>query len=144
MSAAILFYGYNLGAPDDSGWAIENEENFQEEWFDSVLMDDDYAEAMRSRILEESGLIPLKDFTSFDSEEKLAARCGVRIVSYGHSNTTFYGLALAGSVHEADDWSPKHVAPVVDYSAIKLYRALEKLGMKTTQVNPSWILAPQE
>ena len=144
MSAAILFYGYNLGAPDDSGWAIENEENFQKEWFDSILMDEGYAEVMRSRILEESGLVPLRDFTPVDSEEKLAARCGVQIVSYGHSNTMFYGLALAGTVCEADDWSPKHVAPVVSGDAARLREALESMEMRPTQVNPSWILAPQE
>lgn len=150
MSAAILFYGYNLGAPDDSGWAIEGADNFDEEWFEhstgSSLTDwePDYVGAMRDEILDRYGLIPLKDFDSSNAKEKLAKHCGVEVVSFGHSNTTFYGLALAGTVHQATDWYPKHVAPIAGGDAGKLREALDKLGMKPLQANPSWILAPQE
>lgn len=145
MSAAVLFYGYNLGAPDDSGWAIQGEENFDQPWFDDAVdFERDYADAMRGHLLVKSGLVELKDFTTFDAEEKVAARYGVEVVSYGHSNTRFYGLALTGTVDRADDWSPKHVAPTASGDATRLYKALELLGMQPTQVNPSWILAPDE
>lgn len=144
MSSAILFYGYNLGAPDDAGWAIEDEVDFEEAWYTAALdLDEGYVEAMNRRLLEASGMNP--DEIDASHTEMVARRCNVRVVHYGHSNTQFYGLALADSVHVADDWSPKHVAPVTSYATPDpLASALEVLGMKPTQANPSWILAPQE
>jgi hypothetical protein len=156
MSAAVLFYGYSLGAPDDTGWEIEHELDFDEEWFITALnADEDYVKAMQRRLLLESG-VPEDELVSFDLADRLAQVCGVRFVEYGHSNTLFYGLALEGSVYEANDWSPACIKPDFDWNASvvtpgvdvpsdqSLRGALEVLGMQPVQVRPSWIIAPRE
>jgi hypothetical protein len=144
MSSAILFYGYNLGAPDDEGWAIKDEPDFEEPWFTwAQEADEDYAEAMVRRLLESTGWEG--DELPDKAADLVARRCHVRVITCGHSNSLFYGLALEDTVHEADDWTPKCVSPVTSCATPgPLTKALEALGMKPVQVNPSWILAPQE
>lgn len=156
MSAAVLFYGYSLGAPDDTGWEIEKEADFAEEWFIRALeTDDDYLDAMRRRLLLTSGLRE-DELTGLDLVAETARLYGVRFVEYGHSNTLFYGIALDGSVYEANDWSPACIKPDFDWnvnmvvpgvdvpSDQNLRVALEALGMYPVQVRPSWVLAPRE
>lgn len=157
MSAAVLFYGYNLGAPDDSGWALKGDTptfnpdtDFEPEWLtEAEAADGDLAEAMRRTILLASGA-PEGDAVAhrvpgLNLDDLLAKRCGVRLLTCGHSNAPFYGLALANAVHRADDWTPKCVAPTTRSASHEpLDKALKALSMRPSQLNPSWILAPEE
>jgi hypothetical protein len=157
MSAAVLFYGYNLGAPEDSGWALKGDTpgfradtDFEPEWLtEAEAADEDLAEAMRRTILIASDVpeseAVMNRVPGFSLDDLLAKRCGVRLLTCGHSNSPFYGLALADTVHRADDWTPKCIAPTTRCASTEpLARALEALDMKPAQLNPSWILAPEE
>lgn len=157
MSAAVLFYGYNLGAPEDSGWALKgdgpdfrSDTDFTPEWLiEAEATCVDYVEMMRQTVLVASGTpedeIAVSGIPGLDLDDLLAKRCGVRLFTCGHSNAPFYGLALADAVHRADDWTPKCIVPTVSCASHEpLDRALEALDMKPTQLNPSWILAPEE
>lgn len=157
MSVAVLFYGYNLGAPEDSGWALKGDTpdfradiDFEPEWLiEAETADEDLVEAMRRAILIASG-VPESEAVAhrvpgLDLDDLLAKRCGVRLLTCGHSNSPFYGLALADTVHRADGWTPKCIAPTARCASHEpLARALEALDMKPVQLHPSWILAPEE
>lgn len=157
MSAeAYLYYGFLLGCPEEAGWlvkeadrygGIENPEDREGlGWLAAAEEEGDYVDRMRNVILAEAGsdLAPSEDLSP---DELLATRCGVEIVEHGSSFTgvMHYGVAMAGTVCRADDWTPKQIAPAsVMGSHEPLHRALKALGMTPNQVNPSWILAPGE
>ncbi|MFE0472432.1 hypothetical protein ACFW2V_12545 [Streptomyces sp. NPDC058947] len=149
MSAAVLFYGFNLGAPDDMGWAFLRHGPGSEREFDweaNAEADggNEYQPWMARAILLGTG-VPEDDIPLDVPEGFLARRCGVQILTFGHSNTLFYGIALAGTVQWADDWSPKSVVPASTLDGHEpLARALDALGVKPRQANPAWILAPSE
>lgn len=157
MSGAVLFYGYNLGDPEGSGWALKGDTpdfradtDFEPEWLtEAEAADEDLVEAMRRTILIASGT-PESEAVAhrvpgFSLDDLLANQCGIRLLTCGHSNSLFYGLALANAVHRADDWTPKCIAPTTGCASHEpLDRALDALGMKPVQLHPSWILAPEE
>jgi len=161
MSMAVLFYGYSLGVPDDSDWAIKNLDEFEPDWLTEyeadLEMDDDgegYEFHMRRAILLASG-VPDELITKDNAEATLKEQ-GLEVITFGHSNTRFYGLALAGSVYEADDWSPKCIAPNFEWNSnIRipgvdfpddgcLRNGLRYLSMEPVQERASWIIAPRE
>lgn len=157
MSAAVLFYGYNLGAPEDSGWALKGDTpdfradtDFEPEWLiEAEAADENLAEAMRRTILIASDVpeseAVVNRVPGLSLDDLLAKRCGVRLLTCGHSNSLFYGLALADTVYQADDWTPRCIAPTAQSASHEpLARALEALDMRPVQLNPSWILAPEE
>lgn len=155
MSASILFYGYNLGAPEDSGWAIKGDDlDFEPDWLIEWERDTDdlgVDHYMRRAILLANGTSE-EEIIKGDDGALLAERCSLEVVTFGHFNTLFYGLAIAGLVHRADDWSPTVIGAnqlsenLIPYFSVvdRLGRALGVMGMDLIQEAPSWILAPQE
>lgn len=161
---AIMFYGYDLGSVDDTfGWEGETIEDEEPEWIQdgTDLHDEDYARAMTEAVLKAAEVDPDSvrrgAFHITDLDNLLARNCGVQFLPYGHENTQFYGIALAGTVHTADDWSPKRVSPVLpghsagrseqdvlDNSAKLLRDALKALGLKPSDEGPSWIISARE
>src|ERR1044072_893668 len=161
MSMAVLFYGYSLGVPDDGDWAIQNTDEFEPDWlteYEAALEEDDDGEGyefyMRRALLLASG-VPDDLITRGNAEATLKEQ-GLEVITFGHSNTQFYGLALAGSVYEADDWSPKCIAPNFEWNPnIRipgvdfpndgyLHNGLRALSMEPVQERASWIIAPRE
>ena len=149
MPEAILFYGYNLNDPDEDRWTVKEDDgggDFQPPWFESVGagIDPDLRNSMNKAILEARGF-DLEGVSWYDYDGLTARHCGVVILTYGHSNSLYYGIGLAGSVYVADDWSPKPVAPGSNLDSHEpLVEALKALGMTPEPGNPSWILAPSE
>jgi hypothetical protein len=155
MSAALLFYGYSLGVPDDGDWAIKNADEFEPDWLTEAEDDDEgYEYHMRRAILLASG-VPDDLITEENAEATLKEQY-LEVITFGHSNTRFYGLALAGSVYRADDWSPACIRPNFEWNPSTalpgidfpddgcLHNALRYLSMEPSQERASWILAPQE
>jgi hypothetical protein len=162
MSAAVLFYGYSLGAPDDTGWAIRNEEEFEPDWLVQAEADmeadddgDGYEYHMRRAVLL-ADEVPAGEITSENAEALMKDRCSMEIITFGHYNTLFYGLALTGSVYRASDWSPSPITPNFEWNPNLhtpgvdfpddgyLHNALRALGMEPTQGRATWILAPDQ
>lgn len=157
MSTAILFYGYNLGELAGFDHPFEDAEWFKE------ADESEFLREIRSALLAASGIDvlddPYRNQTPYEDDALLSSRCGLEVLYYGHSNTEFYGLALAGAVHRADDWSPKgeldlKVPQMVELrvdgetktrrpSRDVLREGLMVLGIKEPD-EPSWILAPVE
>lgn len=147
MSAgAVLFYGYDLGSPESEGWKIEEADfsgRFRAPWMgrnsdESV----DYSTSMTLTLLKEAGARVSK---ATHLSEALAHHCGVVVVRYGHLHCPGYGLALTGSVYRAVNCTARQVAPNLGGARhVLLEGALEVLGMSPLQLNPSWILAPEE
>lgn len=153
MTSAVLFFGYDLGQLMDGNWLIDQYEETSTEpsWVATAERDSAGEEGsewwecvMRQHLLVASGM-PEEDLPSLcDLDDALARRCKIRLIVYGHSNTLHFGLALAGTVQEADDWSPKVVSVLTSGHHNKLDEALRVLGFKPDRVTPSWILAPVE
>ncbi|AXH66298.1 hypothetical protein SEA_SATIS_137 [Streptomyces phage Satis] len=161
MSAAILFYGYSLGVPDDGDWALKNLDEFEPDWLTEYEADaeaeadgEGYEYHMRRAILLASG-VKDEEITRENAEALLKEQY-LEVISFGHRNTLFYGLALTGSVYRADDWSPQCIRPDFEWNPNlnipgvdmpdngPLYNALRDLSMEPVQERPSWILAPEE
>lgn len=162
MSVAVLFYGYSLGSPDDSGWAITNGDDFEPDWILQSEADmegeydgEGYQYHMRRAVLL-ADEVPEGEITRSNAEALMKERCSMEIINFGHSNTSLYGLALAGSVYEADDWSPSLIRPNFEWNPNiripgvdfpddgSLHGALRALWMEPVQERASWILAPRE
>jgi hypothetical protein len=162
MSMAVLFYGYSLGVPSDGDWAIKNADEFEPDWLTEAEADmeadedgEGYEYHMRRAVLL-ANEVPEEEITRENAEALMKARCSMEIITFGHSNTQFYGLALAGSVYRADDWSPVCITPNFEWNPNLhipgvdfpddgyLHGALRALWMEPTQERASWILAPQE
>lgn len=162
MSIAVLFYGYSLGVPSDGDWAIKNADEFEPDWLAEAEADmkadkdgEGYEYRMRRAVLL-ANEVPEEEITRENTEALMKKRCSMEIITFGHSNTQFYGLALAGSVYRADDWSPACITPDFEWNPSLyipgvdfpddgyLHHALRALCMEPTQERASWILAPQE
>lgn len=162
MSMAVLFYGYSLGVPSDGDWAIKNADEFEPDWLAEAEADvkadkdgEGYEYRMRRAVLL-ANEVPEEEITRENAEALMKKRCSMEIITFGHSNTQFYGLALAGSVYRADDWSPACITPDFEWNPSLyipgvdfpddgyLHHALRALCMEPTQERASWILAPQE
>lgn len=153
---ATLYYGFYLGNLRE-GWAasvtpsasdrfrIDQPEDLP--WFQAALEDgdEDYNLHMRIHLLSEAE-IDAADLDDKAVTEAVAASWGIELVEHGcfPYGETHIGIAMAGSVHEADDWTPKAIDPQSGGDPTKLLCALVALGLKPVQANPSWILAPGE
>jgi hypothetical protein len=149
---ATLYYGFMLGCPNDGGWEVAEADEYGDlgeaglPWVEAAEDEDDYESHMCLAIFISMG-IEAADVPSSELNEALAKRCGVEVVQCGSSpaDIMHFGIALAGSVHRADDYTPKAIAPNVGVTGHEpLHAALRALGLSPNQVNPSWILAPGE
>lgn len=161
--SAVLFYGYNLGSPENSGWEIEEEPDygdFQAEWYEAYLeSDEDESGDLKAHICRQillASAVDVGDTPWYSLDDKVKATCGVEVLTYGHSNSEFIGIALAGTVTIADDWSPQLATcalpdpmdtqegeePIDPHEPLQ--RALEALGVTPNQGHPSWVVAPNE
>lgn len=160
---AVTFYGYDLGSVDQSfGWEADSVKDQEPEWIEEgEIHGEDYAVAMSLAVLRAAGVdhgnARRGALYITDLDNHLARNCGVQFLPYGHQNTQFYGIALAGTVQTADDWSPKRVRlelpgqgldwphqEVLDSSAKLLHDALKALGLKPAVGGPSWIISARE
>lgn len=150
---ATLYYGFLLGCPNDGGWEIAEADEFGGledaglPWLEEAEDDDgDYETAMRRAILSGAG-VETSGVSWSDLNGLLAERCGVEVVQHGSrpSDIMHFGIALAGTVHQADDYTPKAITLGEVGDGGKLLRdALAALGLTPNQADPSWILAPGE
>ena len=152
-AAATLYYGFYLGNPGD-GWAARVSERLSGEaneiedlsWSQAAEEDEDHVGHMQVHLLIEAEV----EAAGLGSDELKAAvvkSWGVELVEHGDfpSGEVHIGIAMAGSVYETDDWTPKAIAPQTHGgNHMVLINALEALGMRPIQANPSWILAPGE
>jgi hypothetical protein len=153
---ATLYYGFYLGNPGE-GWAasvtqkskdtlrIDQPEDLP--WYQAALEDgdEDFRLHMRIHLLSEAE-IDAADLDDKGITEAVTEAWGIELVEHGcfPYGETHIGIAMAGSVHTADDWTPKAIAPQSGGNHFKLLTALHALGLKPIQANPSWILAPGE
>lgn len=153
---ATLYYGFYLGSPGE-GWAasvlpsaadrfhVDQPEDLP--WFQAALEDgeEDYLLHMRTHLLSEAE-IEAADLDHKELVKAVAEAWGVELVEHGcfPYGNTHIGIAMPGSVYEADGWTPKAVAPTAGGSHQALVNALGALGLRPVQANPSWILAPGE
>lgn len=153
---ATLYYGFHLGCPDEE-WAAALSERWtdSEDGFESVEDlpwaqaaaddDDDFVAHMQVHLLAEAE-VEAADMNSKELAGAVAREWGVQFVRHGcfSNGLVHIGLAMQSSVYEADDWTPKCIAPSMAGNHVTLLDALEALGLKPNQANPSWILAPGE
>lgn len=147
---ATLYYGFYLGCPDDGGWLVAEADEYGtlstagRLWLAAAEDEDDYPDHMRMAILLGMG-VDAADVPTSDLDEVLAERFGVQVVDHGSlsNGIMHYGLALPGTIHRADDYTPKPIAPSVGgRSHEPLHNALRALNVSPNQANPSWILSP--
>jgi len=154
---ATLYYGFHLGCPDDGGWEVAEADEYGDlegaglPWLEMPSDEDEdedgvSADQMRIAIFLGMG-VEAADVPTRKLDEALAERCGVQVVEHGSlvSGIMHYGIALAGTIYYADDYTPKAIAPGTHSASHKpLLDALKALGLTPKQANPSWILAPGE
>lgn len=149
---ATLYYGFLLGCPNDGGWEVAEADEFGGledaglPWLEEAEDDGDYETAMRRAILSGAG-VETSGVSWSDLNGLLAECCGVEVVHHGSrpSDIMHLGIALAGTVHQADDYTPKAVTLSLEgMSDEPLRSALVALGLTPNQADPSWILAPGE
>ena len=147
---AVLYYGFHLGCPDDGGWEVAEADEYGNlsdaglEWLASAEDEDDYPTHMTLAILATKDA-EVNGLSSGELAEKLAEHCKVQVVDHGSRSNGImhYGIALAGTLYRADDWTPKQINPSTGCETHQpLLDALAALGLSPNQTNPSWILAP--